>query len=70
MASCGGRCSLGVGRVFLKRPDVFKLCDKAVLLLVFIHIYIYVYSGVLCDYEIYLSLSVYCSDLTHCASGE
>ena len=24
------------------------------------------YSGDLCDYEIYLSLSVYCSDLTHC----
>ena len=27
-------------------------------------IYICVYSGDLCDYEIYLSLSVYCSDLT------
>ena len=45
-----------------------------------VHIYTYmcvsVYSGGLCDYEIYLSLSAYCSDLTHCsvqssvASGE
>ena len=26
------------------------------------------YSGDLCDYEIYLSLSVYCSDLTHCGA--
>ena len=30
-----------------------------------VHIYMYVYSGDLCDYEIYLSLSVYCSDLTY-----
>ena len=37
VASCGGRGSLGVGRVFLKRPDVLMLCDKAALLLVFIY---------------------------------
>ena len=48
---------------------MFMLCDKAALLLVFIYIYISVYSGGLCDYEIYLSLSVYCSDLTHCSVG-
>ena len=41
---------------------MFMLRDKAALLLVFID----VYSGDLCDYEIYLSLSVYCSDQTHC----
>ena len=40
---------------------MFMFCDKAALLLCS---YIYVYSGDLCDYEIYLSLSVYCSDLT------
>ena len=43
--------------------NVFMLCDKAALLLVFI--YICVYSGDVCDYEVYRSLSVYCSDLTH-----
>ena len=48
--------------MFLKKQDVFMLCDKAALLSCS---YICVYSGELCDYEIYLSLSVYCSNLTH-----
>ena len=31
VASCGGRRSLGVPCVFLKKQDVFMSCDKAAL---------------------------------------
>ena len=52
VASCGDRCSQGVPCVFLKKQDVFILCHRAALIIVFIC----VYSGDLCDYEIDLSL--------------
>ena len=53
VASCGGRGSQEVSRVFLEREDVFYLCDKAALLLCSD---IRVYSGDFSNYESYSSL--------------
>ena len=51
VASCGAGAVWELDGFFLKRPDVFMLCDKAALLLVFIYIYIYIY---ICIPEIYV----------------